>query len=223
MSDKANTLWEFRVGEVMLLRMITASSHPFLTRVISCMRVLSFFLEPEVSPLHSLALDSVVGVHAEDSVMHVGDADGTVAVVDMDDRAADAEMMVDLGGLADVVEGFIAFSSAPSPVSLDQVTLGMEVQVPEEEAMVGLGVVVFLAAQEKAKLTAWQQAFSSVPHQSFLQSVQGEPTTGVTCMEATYPSCTMSCSKAFRVSLTEYDLAMEFVKDTHFKPYILAK
>eukprot|EP00277_Geminigera_cryophila_P042546 CAMPEP_0173081904 /NCGR_PEP_ID=MMETSP1102-20130122/17689_1 /TAXON_ID=49646 /ORGANISM="Geminigera sp., Strain Caron Lab Isolate" /LENGTH=264 /DNA_ID=CAMNT_0013956851 /DNA_START=81 /DNA_END=873 /DNA_ORIENTATION=- len=157
--------------------------------------VLSFFLEPEVSPVHSLALDSVVGVHAEDSVMHVGDADGTVAVVDMDDRAADAGMMVDLGGLADVVEGFIAFSSAPSPVSLDQVTLGMEVQVPEEEAMVGLGVVVFLAAQEKAKLTAWQQAFSSVPHQSFLQSVQGEPTTGVTCMEATYPSCTMSCSK----------------------------
>ena len=56
--------------------------------------------------MHSLALDSVVGVHAEDSVMHVGDADGTVAMVDTDDRAADAEMMVDLGGLEDVVEGF---------------------------------------------------------------------------------------------------------------------
>ena len=80
-----------------------------------------------------------------------------------------------------------------------------------------------MAAQEKAKLTAWQQAFSSVPHQSFLQSVQGELTTGVNCMEATYPSCTMSYSKAFRANLTEYDLAMEFVKDTHFKPYILAK
>jgi len=30
----------------------------------------------------------------------------------------------------------------------------MEVQVPEEEMMVGTGVVAFLAAQEKAKLTA---------------------------------------------------------------------
>jgi len=52
--------------------------------------------------------------------------------------------------------------------------------VPEEEAMVGPGVVASLVAQEKAKLTAWQQAFSRIPHQSFLQSVQGEPTTGVT-------------------------------------------
>jgi len=84
--------------------------------------------------------------------MHVGDA----AMVDTDNRAADAEMMVDLGGLEDVVEGFFAAASAPSPVSIDQVTLGMEVQVPEEEAMVGPGVVAFLAAQEKAKLTAWQ-------------------------------------------------------------------
>ena len=116
-------------------------------------------------------------------------------------------MMVDLDGLEDVVEGFFAAASAPSPVSLDQVTLGMEVQVPEEEAMVGPGVVAFLAAQEKAKLTAWQQ---------------GEPTTGVTCMETTYPSCTMSCSKAFRASFTDSDLAMEVVKDTYFKPYILA-
>ena len=41
-------------------------------------------------------------------------------------------------------------------------------------------------------------------------------------MEATYPSCTMSCSKAFRAGLTAYDLAMEVVKDTYFKPYILA-
>jgi len=31
--------------------------------------------------------------------------------------------------------------------------------VPEEEAMVCPGVVAFLVAQEKAKLTAWQQAF----------------------------------------------------------------
>ena len=59
--------------------------------------------------------------------------------------------------------------------------------MPEEEAMVRPGVVAFLAALEKAKLTAWQQAFSRILHKSFLQSVQGEPTTGVTCMEATYP------------------------------------
>jgi len=126
----------------------------------------SFFLEPEVSPVHSLALDSVVGVYVEDSFMHVGDADGTVAIVDTDNQAADTEMMVDLGGLEDVVEGFFAAASALSPVPLDQVTLGMEVQVPEEKAMVGPGVVAFLAAQEKAKLTAWQQAFSRIPHKS---------------------------------------------------------
>jgi len=77
----------------------------------------SFFLEPEVSPVHSSALDSVDGVHAEDSVMHVGDTDGTVAMVDMADRAADAEMMVDLGGLEDVVEGFFATVSTSLPRS----------------------------------------------------------------------------------------------------------
>jgi len=47
------------------------------------------------------AMDTVVGVYAEESVMHVvdadgtvhvGDADGTVAMVDTDDRAVDAEM-----------------------------------------------------------------------------------------------------------------------------------
>jgi len=85
-------------------------------------------------------------------------------MVDTDDQATDAEIMVDLGGLEDVVEGFFAAASAPSPVSLDQVTLGMEVQVPEEDP----GVVAFLAAQEKAKLTAWQQTFSRIPHKSFL-------------------------------------------------------
>ena len=77
--------------------------------------------------------------------------------------------------------------------------------------MVGPGVVAVLTAQEKAKLTAWKQAFSRIPHKSSLQSVQGEPTTGVTCMETTYPSYTMSDSQAFRASLTSYDLAMEVV------------
>ena len=51
--------------------------------------------------------------------MYVGDADGTVATVDTDDRAADVQMMLDLGGLEDVVEGFFADASAPSPSSLD--------------------------------------------------------------------------------------------------------
>ena len=85
--------------------------------------------------------------------MHVGDADGTVAMVDTDDQAADAEMSVDLGGLEDVVEGFFAVALSPSPVSVDQVTLGMEVQVPEVEVMIDPEVVAFLTAQEKAKLT----------------------------------------------------------------------
>ena len=51
--------------------------------------VSAFSLEPKVSPVHSSALDSVVGVYAEDSVMHVGDAEGKDAMVDTDDRAAD--------------------------------------------------------------------------------------------------------------------------------------
>jgi len=119
--------------------MITASSHLLNA---------SFFLEPGVSPVHSSALDTVVGVYVDDSVMLVGDADGTVARVDTDDRAADEEMMVDLGGLEDVVEVFFADVSASAPLSLDQVTLGLEMHVPEEEAMVGPGVVASLAAQE---------------------------------------------------------------------------
>ena len=52
-------------------------------------------LNASFSPVHFLALHSVVGDYAEDSVMHVGDAGGTVAMVNTDDRTADAEMMVD--------------------------------------------------------------------------------------------------------------------------------
>ena len=151
--------------------------------------------------------------------MLVGDADGTVARVDTDDRAADEEMMVDLGGLEDVVEVFFADVSASAPLSLDQVTLGLEMHVPEEEAMVGPGVVASLAAQEKAKLTAWRQAFSSIPHKSLLQSVQGEPTTGVTCMEATYPAddrCHLHGGHLPELhNVLQNDLAMEVVKDTY--------
>jgi len=123
----------------------------------------SFFLATGVSLVHSLALDTLVGVYADDFVMLVGDADGTIATVDTDDRVADEEMMVDLGGLEDVVEGFFAVISAPSPLSLDKTTLGLEAQVPEEKAMVCPGVVSSLAAQEKAKLTAWRLAFSRIP------------------------------------------------------------
>jgi len=35
----------------------------------------SYFMEIWVSPVHSSTLDTVVGVYADDSVMHVGDAD----------------------------------------------------------------------------------------------------------------------------------------------------
>jgi len=45
----------------------------------------------KISPVHPLALDSVVGVYAEDSVMHVGDADGTVAMVDKDNQVTVAD------------------------------------------------------------------------------------------------------------------------------------
>ena len=41
-------------------------------------------------------------------------------------------------------------------------------------------------------------------------------------MEAVYPSCTMACSKMFHASLTDYDRALEDVKDQYYKPYSLA-
>lgn len=45
--------------------------------------------------------------------MHVGDADGTVASVGTDDRAADEGMMVDVGGLEDVPTAFSLMFQRP--------------------------------------------------------------------------------------------------------------
>ena len=41
--------------------------------------------------MHPLALDSVVGVYVEDSVMHVGDANDTAAMVDKDNQVTVAD------------------------------------------------------------------------------------------------------------------------------------
>jgi len=71
----------------------------------------SFFLEPGVLQVQSSASNTDVGVYADDSVVHVGDADGTVATVDTGDRAADEGMMVNVGGFEAVVEGFFADAS----------------------------------------------------------------------------------------------------------------
>ena len=156
----------------------------------------SFFLEPGVLQVQSSASNTDVGVYADDSVVHVGDADGTVATVDTGDRAADEGMMVDVGGFEAVAEGFFADASAPSPLLLNQDTLGVEVQVSEkkEEARDGSEMVKSLSAQEAVKLVAWRKAFYRNPHKSLLQIVQGELNTFVNCMEATFMSCTLPCS-----------------------------
>jgi len=94
-------------------------------------------------------------------------------------------MMVDMGGLEDAAEGFFADASTPSSLLLDQDALGVEVQVPEEEDMDGPGVVTNLTAQKEAKLAACRKAFYKIPQKPPLQSVHGEPTTGVTYVKAT--------------------------------------
>jgi len=104
----------------------------------------------------------------------------------------------------------------------DQDDLGVEVQVPEEEAMDGPGVVESLAAQEEAKLVAWRKAFYRIPHKPLFHHVQGELKTNVTCMQAMYTSCTMFCSEAFHASLTDYGRAVEKAKDRYYKLYIYA-
>jgi len=105
---------------------------------------------------------------------------------------------------------------------LDQDVLGVEVQVSEEAIKDGSEMVESLSAQEAVKLVAWRKALHRIPHKTFLQVAQDELKTGVTHMVATYHSCTVYCSEAFRASLTTYDRAAEDVKDTYYKPYILA-
>ena len=76
-------------------------------------------------------------------------------------------MPEDVGVFEAVAEGF--FVQAPSPTSLvlDQDALGVEVQVPEVEAMDGPGVVESLAAQDEEKLVAWWKAFYRSPTSLF--------------------------------------------------------
>jgi len=94
--------------------------------------------------------------------------------------------------------------------------------VSEEEATDGSRVVDCFLAQEEVKLVAWRKAFNRIPHKPPLQIVQGEMKTGVTCLEATFMSCTLPYSQALRASLAAYDRALEDVKDTYFKSYIFA-
>jgi len=126
----------------------------------------SFFLEPGVSQVQSLALHTDIGVYADDSVMHVGDADGTGATVDAGDRATGERMMVVVGDFEAVAEGFFADASAPSPLLLNQDALGVEVQVSEEAAKDGSEMGESLSAQEAVKLVAWRKAFNGIPHSS---------------------------------------------------------
>jgi len=63
--------------------------------------------------------------------------------------------------------------------------------VSEEEATDGSRVVDCFLAQEEVKLVAWRKAFNRIPHKPPLQIVQGEMKTGVTCLEATFMSCTL--------------------------------
>ena len=157
-------------------------------------------IEPGVSQVQSPSSVLDFGFDTVDSVMEVGDAGGSLTMVDLGNGVAVGGMLEDVSDFEAVAEGF--FVQAPSPTSLvlDQDALGVEVQVPEEEVMDGPGVVESLAAQEEAKLVAWLKTFYRIPHKSLLHHVQGEPKTNVTCMQATSLSCTMFCSEAFHAS-----------------------
>ena len=179
-------------------------------------------MEPGVSQAQSPSLVSNLGCNLVNSVMEVGDAGGPLATVDLGDGVAVEGMPEDMGGFEAVTAGF--FVQAPSPSSLvpDQDALGVEVQVPEEEAMDSSGVVESLAAQEEAKLVAWRKAFYRIPHKPLLRHVQGELKTNVTCMQATSMSCTMFCSEAFHACLSDHGRAVEKVMDRYYEPYIHA-
>jgi len=154
--------------------------------------------------------------------MVVSDAGGPFATVDLGDRVAVEGMLEDVGDFEAVAAGFFVQAPSPSSLVLDQDALGVEVQMPAEEAMDGQGVVESLAAQGEAKLVAWRKAFHRIPHKPLLHHVQGEMKTNVTCMQATSPSCTMLCSEAFHASLSDYGRAVEKAKDRYYEPYIHA-
>jgi len=110
-------------------------------------------MEPGVSQMQSLSLVSDFGFDTVDSIMVVGDASSSLATVDLGDGVAVKGMPEDVGGFEAVAAGFFVQSPSSSLV-FDQDALGAKVQVPEEEAMDGQGVVESLAAQEEAKLVA---------------------------------------------------------------------
>ena len=112
-------------------------------------------MEPGVSQVRSPSSVSDFDFETVDSVMEVGDAGGSVPTVDLGDGVTVEGKPEEVGGFEAVAEGFFVQAPSPSLLLLDQDALGVEVQVPEEEAMDNLGVVESLAAQEEAKLVAW--------------------------------------------------------------------
>jgi len=136
--------------------------------------------------------------------------------------ATDKELLLDVAGFEAVAQGFLADASEPSPLVLDQDILGVDVQVSEEAIKNGSEMVESLSAQEAVQLVAWRKTFRQMPYKNFLQGAQAELKTGVTHMEATFIGCTLPCSEAFHASSTAYDREVEDVKDTYYKPYILA-
>jgi len=124
-------------------------------------------MEPGVSQVRSLSLFSDFGFDTVDSVMEVGDPVGSLAMLDLGGGVADEGMLEDVGSFEADAAGFFMQALLPSSLVLDQDTLGVEVQVPEEEALDGPGVVESLAAQDEEKLVAWWKAFYRSPTSLF--------------------------------------------------------
>ena len=120
-------------------------------------------MEPGVSQVQSLSLVSDFGFDTVDSIMVVGDAGSSLATVDLGDGVAVEGMPEDVGGFEAVAAGFFVQAPSPSSLVLEQDAMGVEVQVPEEEAVDGPGVVESLAAQEEVKLVAWRKAVYRIP------------------------------------------------------------
>ena len=125
-----------RVGVALVFRLIIASIRLFLTQVISGMCR---------APWDQGSRRCTV-----DSDMEVGrcDAGGSLrlATVDLVDGVAVEEMPEDVGDFEVVAAGFFVQAQSPSSLVPDQNSLGVEVQVPEEEAMDCPGVVESLVA-----------------------------------------------------------------------------